>query len=121
MLLRAHRYYTDAIMLGLYKAHLLSYLGYRAPAIYHGKQEVLDKLDHVQTRFLRDIGIDERTALLTFNLAPLSARRYMAMLGVIQRAVLGKGPKHFAEHFRIENQPSAGIGWYCAAYLELRR
>ena len=57
----------------------------------------------MQTRFLRDIGIDERTALLTFNLAPLSARRDMAMRGVIQRTVLGKGPRHFTEHFRIES------------------
>ena len=102
MLLRAHGYYTDAYMVGLYKAPLLSYLEYRTPAIYHWKQDVLDKLDHVQTRFLRDIGIDERTALLTFNLAPLSARRDMAMLGVIQGAVLEKGPKHFAEHFLVE-------------------
>ena len=36
-----------------------------------------------------------------FNLAPLSSRRDMALLGVIHRAVLKKGPEHFQRLFVV--------------------
>ena len=34
------------------------------------------------------------------KLAPLNARRDMAILGLIQRTVLGRGPKHFRQYFK---------------------
>lgn len=34
------------------------------------------------------------------NLAPLETRRDIALLGVIHRCVLGKGPSHFKEFFK---------------------
>ena len=91
-LLRTRRFYTDADLVVLYKAHLLSYLEYRTPAIYHATRVVLGRLDAVQSRFLHDVGVNEVDALVHFRLAPLSARRDMAMLGLIHRTVLGKGP-----------------------------
>ena len=102
-LIRTRRYYTDYELILLYKAHLLSYLEYRTPAIYHAKREALQKLDRVQSKLLSDIGVDEVTALIEFNLAPLSARRDMAMLGVIHRTVLGKGPPHFKQHCVLDS------------------
>ena len=45
-------------------------------------------------------------ALLTFHLAPLSARRDMGMLGLIHRSVLGLGPPQFQEFF-MKMPPSA--------------
>ena len=36
---------------------------------------------------------------MEFNLAPLAARRDIAMLGVIHRTTLGKGPTHFQQFF----------------------
>ena len=101
MLIRGRRFYTDAELVILYKAHMLSYIEYRTAAVYHAAREALDRLDQVQTRFLRDLNIDVRTALLEFNLAPLSSRRDIAMLGIIHRTVLGRGPVHFKEHFRV--------------------
>ena len=50
--------------------------------------------------FLRDIGIDEITALVTFHLAPLATRRDIAMLGLIHRTILGKGPSQFNAFFQ---------------------
>ena len=38
---------------------------------------------------------------MEFSLAPLAGRRDMAMLGIIHRAALGKGPAHFRDHFRM--------------------
>jgi hypothetical protein len=101
-LLRTRRFYCNADLVILYKSHLLSYLEYRTPAIYHARREQLKRLDNVQDRFLHDAGIEADTALLEFNLAPLCTRRDIAMLGLIHRAVLGLGPPHFRKHFRLE-------------------
>ena len=54
--------------------------------------------------FLQNAGISEIDAVVHFHLAPLSVRRDIAMLGVIHRAVLGKGPLHFREHFPLASQ-----------------
>ena len=75
------------------KAHLLSYLE------YHATRKVLQQRGDIQKNFLRQISIDERTSLLEFNLAPLRTRRDIAMLGLVHRTVLGKGPVHFKEIF----------------------
>jgi len=99
-LLRTRRFYTDADLIILYKAHLLSYLEYRTPAIYHATRAELCRLDAVQSRFLRDVGVDDITALVNFRLAPLSTRRDIAMLGLIHRTVLSKGPEQFTVFFR---------------------
>ena len=45
-------------------------------------------------------------ALLYFGLAPLDARRDIAVLGVIHRTVLGLGPKHFQKFFIPANASS---------------
>jgi hypothetical protein len=102
MLVRTKRFYTDAELVMLYKAHLLAFIEYRSPAIYHCKRQVLKRLDHVQEKFLQDAGIDEAAALMHFNLAPLATRRDIAILGSIHRTVLQKGPPHFRQHFRFE-------------------
>lgn len=99
-LLRTKRFYTDADLITLYKAHLLSFLEYRTPAVYHATRAVLHRLDAVHTRFLNDVGVSELTALIVFRLAPLATRRDIAMLGLVHRAVLGKGPPQLADLFR---------------------
>ena len=73
---------------------------YRTAAVYHATDTVLRCLDAVQKRFLKALGRTEEEALMEFNLAPLAARRDIAMLGVIQRTVLGKRPDHFQQFFR---------------------
>ena len=40
-------------------------------------------------------------ALLHFNLAPLQSRRDMAMLGLLHRTALGKGPEHVQAFFKL--------------------
>ena len=104
VILRTRRFYSDADLITFFKAHLLSFLEYRTPAIYHATRAVLSRLDAVQARFLRDVGVDDIVALVTFHLAPLATRRDIAMLGLIHRTVLGKGPDHFRQFFRCEPQ-----------------
>ena len=49
------------------------------------------------------MGLAEVDALLHFNLAPLNSCRDIAGLGLIHRAVLGKGPPHFQKWFFLRN------------------
>ena len=57
----------------------------------------------MQESSLEDSGIDAISAFLVFNLAPLSLRRDIAMLGLIHRTVLGQGPEHFKQLFYRED------------------
>ena len=66
-LLRTRRYYSDAELVIFYKSHLPSFLEYRTPAIYHARRDLLNKLENVHTRFLRDANIDDVTSLMDFN------------------------------------------------------
>ena len=99
---RTRRFFSDAELVQLFKTHLLSYIEYRTPAVYHATTTALRPLDRVLQRFLRQLGISDREALLEFSLAPLSVRRDVAMLGLIHRSVLKKGPLHFAKFFVLE-------------------
>ena len=85
-----------------YKAKLLSFIEYRTPAIYHATSSVLAPLDRLQTTFLRQACISEMEALMVFNLAPLRTRRDIAMMGVIHRTALGKGPPQLARFFSLD-------------------
>ena len=100
-ILRSGRFFTDGELVTLYKSQLLSYLEYRTAAIYHACNTVLAPLDSFQDRFLSEIGVSDADALFHFNLAPLRCRRDIAMLGLIHRCVLGKGPDHFKTFFQI--------------------
>ena len=97
---RGRRYYSTYDLLRQYKARVLSYAEHRTAALYHATDSALHRLDSLQTRFLRELGVSETDALLTHNLAPLAARRDIAMLGVIHRATLQKGPPQLHRFFR---------------------
>ena len=98
-LLRTKRYYDTSELVKLFKCHVLPVLEFPTPAVYHAATTLLDSLDRVQRRFLREVGLSEEEALLNHNLAPLNSRRDMAALGLIHRTVLGLGPPHFRTWF----------------------
>ena len=100
------RYYDNDELMITYKTKVLSYVEYRTPAIYHATTTLLEQINAIQNNFLRDIGINPVQALTDYHLAPLSARRDMAMLGVIHRSVLGLGPPHFNEFFQQNENPA---------------
>ena len=97
MLLRAKRFYTLEDLLVQYKQQILSLVEYRTSAVYHATSTVLARLDRLQVTFLRELGVSNEDALLHFNLAPLSMRRDIAMLGLLHRAAIGSGPPQFRE------------------------
>ena len=100
-IIRTARFFTDSELVNMYKSQLLSYLEYRTAAIYHACNSILAPLDKFQDRFLNEPRISAEDALFHFNLAPLKCRRDMAMLGVLHRTALGKGPVHFQQFFQL--------------------
>ncbi len=92
-LLRCRRFYCQRELVKLYKAQVLSFIESRTPAIHHAAPSVLDSVDRVQRRFLREVGLSEVDALVRYRLAPLSARRDIAMLGLVHRASHGRAPR----------------------------
>jgi hypothetical protein len=106
-LLRSRKFHTDTEMMNIYKSRVISYVEYRTAALYHACDTALKPIDEIQRRFLRDLGISERDALLSFNLAPLASRRDMAILGMIHRSAIGKGPPQLDRFFqRDTSQPT---------------
>ena len=66
---------------------------------------LLQRLDRIQDRFLEELGLSAAEALLKHNLAPLSTRRDIAMLGLIHRTVLGCGPNTFSNTSGMRLRP----------------
>lgn len=101
-LLRTRRFFSVIDLVMMFKSHIVSYLEYRTPGIYHACSSILKEIDDVQRRFLEQLGLSEEDAFMHFNLAPLSVRRDIAMLGVIHRAALRKGPPALWPFFRLD-------------------
>ena len=99
-IIRCRAYYSTADIVGQYKTNILSFLGYRTAGIYHCCTSILRRIDCLQDRFLKEIGCSQKDALLNFNLAPLSSRRGIAMLGVIHRTIIKKGTAHSRKLFK---------------------
>ena len=98
-MLRTRRFYSDAEMVFFFKSHVLSFIEYRTAAFYHACTTAQRPLDHMLENFLQQLGISQVDALVHFRLAPLRTRRDIAMLGLIHRSVLGRGPPQFLDLF----------------------
>ena len=86
-------------LVGLFKSKIWSYVESRTAALYHAADTHLARLDACQTRFVKELGMSEKNSLEFFNMAPLSTRRDIAMLGLIHRTTIGAGPSQFADFF----------------------
>ena len=53
---------------------------------------MLERVDHVQRRLPRELSLTELEALRGYNLAPLSSRRDIGMLGALHKLPLGTAP-----------------------------
>ena len=84
-LLRGRRFFTTLELVRLYKVQILSYMESSTPALYHAAPSILARIDRVQERFLREIGVTQKEALNDYRLAPLSSRRGMGLLGALHK------------------------------------
>ena len=89
-------FYATPGLIKQYKSHVLCLLEGSAIAIYHAAESNLDKLDDLQSHFLRDIGVTESEAFLNYNLAPLRLRRDIAALGLLHKIQLGEAHDDFS-------------------------
>ena len=101
-IVRTRRFYTDAELVLFFKSHILSFIEYRTPAVYHAATTTLRPLDQILCNFLKQVNVSDMDALMHFGLAPLRTRRDIAMLGVIHRSVLGHGPAQFQNFFKLK-------------------
>ena len=100
-ILRTSRFFSTGHIVYLYKTKVMSYIEFRTAAIYHSSANLLQRIDGLQDRLLRSIGMNATDALTKFNLTPLQTRRDIALLGLIHRTVLGLGPDQFRQHFEL--------------------
>ena len=98
-LLRGKRFFTTPEIMRLYKAQILSFIESSTPAIYHAAPSILARVDRVQDRFLREIGLTALNALKDYRLAPLSSRRDMGMLGALHKVTLDLAPPQLQAMF----------------------
>ena len=75
----ARRFVSAGALGNFYKAHVLSFIAYKTPGVYHATTSVLDPLDRIPDGFLRELGISDVDALVNCNLAFLVSRRDLAM------------------------------------------
>jgi hypothetical protein len=119
-ILRTSRFNNGAALLNLYKSQILSFMEYRTAAIYHVCESALALLDSIQEKVLKVTNVSKTQAINDFNLAPLPVRRDIAMLGVIHRAAIGRGPGQFRQFFRPDvNVRTDGSGKHRLSLLTL--
>ena len=78
---------------------------------FHVASSLLEKLDHVQNRFLRELNVSPCQAFLEFNFAPPSLRRNIGALGLLHKHVLGKVHPTFEKL----------LSWYTERFPEANR
>ena len=102
--LRSRRFYTTKQLIHQYKTHALCLMEVNPGGFYHALDSVLDPLEHLQSRFVRELDLTREEAFLNHNFIPLATRRDIGMLGFIFKSVRGEAHKHIQELF-----PFAGV------------
>ena len=80
---------------------MLSYLEVFTAAVHHANEFFLNSIDQVQRTFLAELGLSVDEALLHFHLAPLAARRDIAMLGLLHKVALRSAPEPLLDMFPL--------------------
>jgi len=89
-ILRTRAYYSTRDLIGQFKTHIWGLIEAHNGGYFHATSSLLEKIDHAQERFLRELEVSPEQALLDFNFAPPRIRRNIAVLGLIHKRVLGK-------------------------------
>ena len=100
-LLRTSHYYDHKAMMKSYKAHVLCLLEGANSAVYHASSSTLERLENLQRSFLRHLSLTESEAFLVHNLAPLSLRRDIGMLGLLFKCINGLAHPGLCDLFRL--------------------
>ena len=89
-ILRTRAYYDVPNLIQQYKTHIWGLVEGNCGAYFHTASSLLNKIGQVQRRFLSKLDITEQQAFLEFNFAPTCLRRDIAILGLLQKRVMGE-------------------------------
>jgi len=89
-ILRTRAYYSVSDLINQFKTQIWGLMEANSGGLFHAATSLLQKIDHVQNRFLREIGISAVRGFLEFNFAPPSLRRDIGILGLLHKRVLNK-------------------------------
>ena len=109
--LKLRRFFSTAELVNQYKSQVLSGIDFTTPAIYHAPEFFLRAIDEVQDNFLRELHLSQSEAFVQFNLAPLSLRRDISMLGLLHRIVLSEAPPQFSQFIYPASSREFLRGW----------
>ena len=84
----------------MYKAQVLSYIESSTPGLFHAAPLILNRIDRVRRRFLRELGFSQVEAFELYFLAPLPCRSEMAMMGALHTITLGIAPQQLGASSR---------------------
>ena len=94
-ILRMRGFYSVPELVQQFKTHIWGLVEMHSGGFFHAASSLLEKLDHVQNRFLRELNVSPCQAFLEFNFAPPSLRRNIGALGLLHKRVLGKAHPTF--------------------------
>jgi hypothetical protein len=89
-ILQTRPYYSISDFIIQFKIQDWGLMESNSGGLFHAATSRLQKIDHAQNRFLREIGISAVRGFLEFNFAPPSLRRDIGILGLLQKRVLNK-------------------------------
>ena len=89
-ILRTRGYYSTADLILQFKTHIWGLIEANMGGYFHAAASLLEKVDHAQNRFLRELGLSPADAFLGHAFAPPSLRRNIGILGLLHKRVLGK-------------------------------
>ena len=89
-ILRTRGFYSIPDLIIQFRIHIWRLIEMNIDAYFHAASSLLAKTDHAQNRFLQELGLSSEHAGLEYNFAPPKIRRNIAVLGLLQKRVLGK-------------------------------
>ena len=117
-LLRSRGTYDVKDMLCQFKTHIWGITEFANGAILHASKSSLNRLDNLQSSFLRDLGISEYQAFMEFNFAPAALRRDIGILGFLHKRSLELCHPGIMQFLPMNNHASQGHDKQTAFHLE---
>ena len=89
-ILRTRGYYSTPNLMFQFKTHIWRLIETNMGAYFHACSSLLEKIDAIQNRFLRELDMTPEHAFLEYAFAPPSLRRNIDALDFLHKRVLGK-------------------------------
>ena len=117
-LLRSRVTYDIKDMLCQFKTHIWGITEFANGAILHASKSSLNRLDNLQSSFLRDLDISEYQAFMEFNFAPAALRRDIGILGFLHKRSLELNHAGIMQFLPMNNHASQDHDKQIAFHLE---